>query len=252
MKHSKRNIKRAKDENNKKKLVSSTVKTLVSIVSVMLMFGLSWLFGALSIAEAAIVFQWLFVIFSTSQGFLLFLFFCVIGKDARDEWKKLLSCYRYKGLEKKKGTALSSTNKVPKSDNTKETYYTSRMAASKTIRMSVGLMPKSDSIDFDSSIAPLEMSEFSPTTTNFTDTILEEDTSLIFSNGISDSQLPPQILFRLKRPCYDLILEQSESKPSTSPEFFNKESTKIDIIDNFADDHFLLHEMETEEEVTKL
>lgn len=126
------------------------------------------------------------------------------------------------------------------------------MAASKTIRMSVGLMPKSDSIDFDSSIAPLEMSEFSPTTTNFTDTILEEDTSLIFSNGISDSQLPPQILFRLKRPCYDLILEQSESKPSTSPEFFNKESTKIDIIDNFADDHFLLHEMETEEEVTKL
>ncbi len=58
------------------------------------MFGLSWLFGALTIAEASIVFQWLFVIFNSLQGFFLFIFFCVIGKDARDEWIQLFTCGR--------------------------------------------------------------------------------------------------------------------------------------------------------------
>lgn len=240
LKHSKRSIDRAKEDKDTKKVVTGTLKTLISIVSVMLMFGLSWLFGALSVSQAAIVFQWLFVIFNTSQGFWLFVFFCVIGNDAREEWKKLLSCYRYKGA--KKGTTASSGSK-PRI--TKETSLTSRRIASTTIRRSVGLLEKYDSVDMDSSVAPMEMSEISPTKTNFIDSIIEEDTSLIIANGLSelgyndkpkspDSQVPPQVLFRLKRSYYDLMVEPNESTLGTSPDCLHSE---IEIIDAFDDHH---------------
>lgn len=222
--HGKKNVSRAKGDKDKKKVFTNTLKNLVSIVSVMIMFGLSWLFGALSIAEAAIVFQWFFVIFSTTQGFMLFIFFCVIGTDAREEWKKLLTCYRYKGSKKGTGATPSVTSSaVNRSRQTKDTSLTSKMGNSNTIRRSVGLLPKAD---LESSVAPLEMSELSPTK-SFMDSIVEEDTVLTIANNnkeeektnLPDSQLPPQILFRLKRPYYDLVVEQGESVPSTSPDF---------------------------------
>lgn len=231
VKHSKRNIDRAKDERNNRKVAIATLKTLISIVSVMLMFGLSWLFGALSVSQAAVVFQWLFIIFNTMQGFWLFVFFCVIGTDAREEWKKLLSCYRYKGHQQ--GATPSATGSKPRSYGTKETALSSRRMASSTIRRSVGLLGKGDSVDFDSSVAPIEM------------TIIEEDTSLIISNGLSelgysdkpkspDSQVPPQVMFRLKRSHYDLMAEPNECTSSISPDFSNGE---IEIIDDFEDQH---------------
>ena len=221
VKHSKRNIQRAKDD---KKVMKATLKTLVSLVSVMLMFGLSWLFGALSVSQAAIVFQWLFVIFNTTQGFWLFVFFCVIGNDAREEWKKLLSCYRYKGG--KKSTVGSSISKH-RSQHTRDTLA-SRKIASTTIKRSVGLLEKKESVDLDSSVAPLEMSETRPTNTNFIKSIIEEDTDLIIANGLleldyndqpksQDSQVPPQVLFRLKRSNYSLMVEPKRAL-SSSPD----------------------------------
>jgi hypothetical protein len=203
----------------------------------MLMFGLSWLFGALSIAQAAIVFQWFFIFFNTMQGFGLFIFFCVIGNDAREEWKKLLSCYRYKGI-KKGAPTTSSASKHRSNMITKDTSLTSRMAST-TIRRSVGLLDKNESIDMDSSIAPLEMSEMSPTKTNFVDTIMEENTSLIITNGLTydkpqspDSQVPPQVLFRLKRAHYDLLVEQNGGVVSTSPDL----QSEVEIIDEITEE----------------
>ncbi|SMN12381.1 hypothetical protein SPBRAN_827 [uncultured Candidatus Thioglobus sp.] len=232
LKHSKRNIDRAKEERNTKKVVAATAKTLISIISIMIMFGLSWLFGALSVSGAATVFQWLFVLFNTTQGFWLFIFFCIIGQDAREEWKKLLSCYRYEGP--KKGTAtpstLSSGSRI-KGRITKDTSLTSKMGNSNTIQRSVGLLEKSD---FDSSVAPLEMSGISPTKTNFIDSIIEEDTDFIISNEESkqpDSQLPPQVLFRLKRPYYDLVVEGSVSPTECDHEVIDDDDDDNDSPD---------------------
>ena len=237
IKHNKRNIDRAKEERKTKKVVTATVKTLISIISIMIMFGLSWLFGALSVSGAALVFQWLFVIFNTSQGFLLFIFFCIIGQDAREEWKKLLTCYRYEGPKKGTATPSAVSSGRMRGRITKDTSLTSKMGNSNTIRRSVGLLEKSD---FDSSVAPLEMSEISPTKTNFIDSIMEEeDTKFIISNEEfkqPDSQLPPQVLFRLKRPYYDLVVEKNEG--SVSP-------TECDqvIEDSVSPDVFYTEEM---------
>ena len=71
--------------------VRKTLRMLFSIISIMLMFGIQWLFGAFTIGEVSIVFQWLFVIFSTLQGFVLFLFFVGLNKEARDEWLRVFT-----------------------------------------------------------------------------------------------------------------------------------------------------------------
>ena len=240
LKHSKKKIMDAKDEKNKKKFISSTLKTLLSIVSVMVMYGLSWLFGAFSIDRAAVVFQWLFVIFSTSQGLTLFIFFCIIGQDAREEWKKLLTCYRYD--PKKRGpvpSAISSAGRTPRSYGTKNTSLTSRGGNSATLRMSVGLLPKPEKLDFDS-VAPVEMDELSPDFEKKDLSALQDVTdSLVLSNGhakedhrkVHDTQLPPQILFRLKRPLYDIVVEGSDTNPSSNsiPSSLIKEKEEIDM-----------------------
>ena len=83
-------LRKLEDIEQKKRIVGS-LKTLTSVVSIMFMFGLQWLFGAFTIAQASEAFQWLFVIFSTLQGVFLFLYFCVLAQDAREQWLNLLT-----------------------------------------------------------------------------------------------------------------------------------------------------------------
>ena len=90
IRHSYLKLKKTKQDRK----VKGIVKTLISLFSITAMFGLQWLFGALTIADASLAFQWLFVIFCTLQGFFLFFFFVIVGKDARDEWLKLLNIGR--------------------------------------------------------------------------------------------------------------------------------------------------------------
>ena len=125
IKHSKRITVESKDA----KKYKNTFKTLIRIFSIMLMFGLSWLFGAFTINYASILFSWLFVIFNSLQGFLLFLFFCVIGKDAREEWKSVFTCGRSRQKRRLRGTMRSKTGQEKSTANT---YLTSRK--SDTIR----------------------------------------------------------------------------------------------------------------------
>ena len=75
----------------------------------MFMFGLQWLFGAFTIAQASEAFQWLFVIFSTLQGVFLFLYFCVLAQDAREHWLNLLTLGRRK-LQKRSVTLSRSSH----------------------------------------------------------------------------------------------------------------------------------------------
>ena len=203
---------RSKDGQGK---ICDTLKILISIASVMVMFGLSWLFGALSVDKAAIVFQWFFVLFSTSQGFLLFIFFCVIDRDARKEWIKLLTFNRYYG--KKKGGAIPSSSYA-----SVKTIPTSKVESSVTTRPSFnqkGVHQKG--VKFDSH--GKKKAEFDVNMTKDLNKKTEEDTQLLLiSNDFAehtgssqrieknDSQVPPQILFRLKRPNYDLVLEQDD------------------------------------------
>jgi len=176
LKHSRRKI----IHSSEKKKYTGTVKTLISIVSIMLMFGLSWLFGAFTISGASIVFSWLFVIFNSLQGFFLFLFFCVIGKDARDEWKSLFTCGQSK-KKKVRSTIMRGNvrSKTSGSGLTAGTYLTSRR--SDTTRKAV-------QSELDSSTChPLELSTISPSESVAEKTLFSIAEETVIENGFAET-----------------------------------------------------------------
>lgn len=74
------------------------IRLMISITGVMFLFGLSWLFSILTISITGLrdVFQVLFVIFNSFQGFYIFLFFCVFNKEAVESWKEFFTCGKYR------------------------------------------------------------------------------------------------------------------------------------------------------------
>ena len=70
---------------------------MISVGGVMFLFGLTWLFAILTFSVTGLreTFQVLFTVFNSFQGFFIFLFFCVFGKEAREHWKEALSCGKY-------------------------------------------------------------------------------------------------------------------------------------------------------------
>ena len=91
IKHSKKKIERAKASSDGSSR-EATIRLLISIFSIMNLYGLTWLFAIFTFTQGSsnFVFQLLFAIFNSLQGFFMFVFFCVLGKEARDSWAKIL------------------------------------------------------------------------------------------------------------------------------------------------------------------
>lgn len=84
---------------------------MISIIGIMSIFGLTWVFGALTVDKASLAFQIIFVILNSLQGFIIFLFFCVLGRDGRELWLETLFCGRYKSSHLHPSSATSSATK---------------------------------------------------------------------------------------------------------------------------------------------
>ena len=98
-------------QSRKKKIsVKSVIKTMITIVALMVIFGLTWLFGALTVREASTVAQYLFVIFNGFQGFFFFVFICLIGKDGREFWTYVISS----SLRRKSKKSFTSSTQTPR------------------------------------------------------------------------------------------------------------------------------------------
>ena len=87
VRHMRNTMGRMKEQTKQK----TTLRLLISITGIMSLFGLTWIFGALTISGASLPFQILFVVFNGFQGFFIFLFLCVFSTDARKLWKESLS-----------------------------------------------------------------------------------------------------------------------------------------------------------------
>ena len=233
IKHSRRKIVESKNA----KKYKSTLKTLISIVSIMAMFGLSWLFGAFTISGASQVFSWLFVIFNSLQGFVLFLFFCVIGKDPREEWKSVFTCGRSRKKKKLRGTVRSKTGQ---GKSTANTYLTSRK--SDTIKRQV--QADLSSTSFANSNA-MELSADKPLTSiaeeaDIPNGLVETDKTGSKLNEeyleyldcqpepepLPDLQIPPYILVRMQGP-YHPSLETEDSFPDLSVQLTELTQTEL-------------------------
>ena len=89
----------------------STIRLMISIIGIMSIFGLTWVFGALTVDKASLAFQIIFVILNSLQGFIIFLFFCVFGRESRELWLETLLCGRYKSSFLHPSSATSTGNK---------------------------------------------------------------------------------------------------------------------------------------------
>ena len=232
IKHATRKLRDVKDS----KKVKGVFKTLISVLSIMSMFGLQWLFGALTIAEASPVFQWIFILCSTLQGFFLFIFFCVLGKDVRDEWLNLLTCGKRKQLPR----SGASTSRVGKSGQTSAT----RRTGTTYMYQSSTLMRAPDSSILasttDSSVELAAMNPIPDEPTKKMHAIAEEEETVI-ANGNTDIpngqpekvdlskespvdeepdfQVPPHILERRGR----CAMNEYEPAPSVLPPALSQE-----------------------------
>ena len=123
IKHSLNTRSRTAEQVNKKK---TAVKLLISMTGIMFLFGLTWLFGALTVtglrnSSASAAFQVLFVFLNAFQGFFIFLFFCVFSKDARDAWLELFCCGHYKSKSLHPLQAKHGASNTQKKSNTAST-----------------------------------------------------------------------------------------------------------------------------------
>lgn len=59
---------------------------------ILILVGITWVFGFFAIADARLVFHYLFAVCNSLQGFAIFVFYCVIQRKVRECWKALLTC----------------------------------------------------------------------------------------------------------------------------------------------------------------
>ncbi|XP_031559855.1 adhesion G protein-coupled receptor L3-like isoform X2 [Actinia tenebrosa] len=59
---------------------------------ILILVGLTWMFGFFAISSMRLVFTYLFAVLNCLQGFSIFMFYCVTQKNVRDCWRALLRC----------------------------------------------------------------------------------------------------------------------------------------------------------------
>lgn len=70
---------------------SKLLKEVKITMACSVLLGLTWIFGLFAIGEATEVFQWLFTIFNSLQGFFIFIFYTLTSPEVQKEWKKELA-----------------------------------------------------------------------------------------------------------------------------------------------------------------
>ncbi|CAL1538527.1 unnamed protein product [Lymnaea stagnalis] len=87
---------------------NSTIQRLRGAVGVVILLGLSWIFAIFAIDQASVVFYYLFAIFNSLQGLFIFIFYCLLKKDAMTAWRRMCPCSEEFGEQSK----YSSNSKV--------------------------------------------------------------------------------------------------------------------------------------------
>ena len=77
-------------------------------LAIMVLLGLAWVFGALVIGDAKLVFEYLFCIFNALQGFFIFVFYCARQPEVRKQWMTM--CRRGDDMEVSTKSTGSKSN----------------------------------------------------------------------------------------------------------------------------------------------
>lgn len=220
----------------KKKDDGSTLKTLISIVSIMVMYGLSWSFAIFSVSDAAVVFQWLFLVFNTLQGFCLFLIHCVISKDGREEWKNLLGFKKSKPKSKNTSSYAPSTFKRRNQPSTTGGTTTSSIISNKAAMSSISEYE----VDIDSSVSEdntVPIRNYQPKLPD----IHENDNDMLICNEQvavindpstfpfeEDAQFPPHVVLKLQSQATPIEVRKKKPRKKNKASLVKPNSREID------------------------
>jgi len=129
------------ERSNEKINPSTVARVIISLTGVMLLFGLNWLFAAFTFTIGdsqvlRIVFQSLFVVFASFQGFIFFIFFCVLDKKVREVWRNALL-----GRNKRKSYTTNGYNGTRSTSSKHTTHLTSYKTSELPRNISIKAVP---------------------------------------------------------------------------------------------------------------
>lgn len=96
----------------------------------MVLLGVTWVFGPVAINESKVVFNYIFVVLNSLQGFLIFVFRCLINTEVRLSWLYLLKTGKFK---RRRGPIPSTTD----SSSSSKALHDSRINNCSTIDSTV-------------------------------------------------------------------------------------------------------------------
>ncbi|RUS91255.1 hypothetical protein EGW08_000967 [Elysia chlorotica] len=84
---------------------------LKAAFTIFILLGLTWIFGFLAVEDARVPFQYAFTVFSSLQGFLIFVLMVVRRRQVRDQWRQMccVPSERQPRRQKKLSPASSSS-----------------------------------------------------------------------------------------------------------------------------------------------
>nr|XP_040029884.1 adhesion G-protein coupled receptor G4 [Gasterosteus aculeatus aculeatus] len=99
----------------------SSLHDLRAVVSLTVLLGLTWSMGFFSFGPGKVFVMYLFSIFNSLQGFLVFLFHCLMKENVRKQWRVFLCCGRFRLSEysnwSRSATAGCKKNHLVNSDS---------------------------------------------------------------------------------------------------------------------------------------
>ena len=111
---------------------AGSLKLMANITGIAFLFGLTWLFGALTVVNFNQAFQILFSLANSFQGFLIFIFFCVLNSDVRLAWaQKILG--KHLAPQMSAGTTSAVTKQTIPYQTRQDAYKQSEYIATEDI-----------------------------------------------------------------------------------------------------------------------
>ncbi|XP_050414170.1 uncharacterized protein LOC126828473 isoform X2 [Patella vulgata] len=96
---------------------NSAAKTnLKAAMTIFVLLGLTWSFGYMAIADARLVFQYIFTFLSSLQGFFIFILLVARRKQIRDQWM-VICCREGTAMRLRKSLSVSNSNSNSMSSN---------------------------------------------------------------------------------------------------------------------------------------
>ncbi|XP_077962857.1 uncharacterized protein LOC120822437 isoform X1 [Gasterosteus aculeatus] len=91
----------------------TTLQDVRSVVGIMMLLGLTWGFAFFAWGPVNLPFMYLFAIFNSLQGFFIFVLYCAMKENVRNQWRTYLCCGRMR-LAKNSEWSRTATQKTAK------------------------------------------------------------------------------------------------------------------------------------------